>query len=158
MRSYSWEETIPIFYSYVFVPFTVTFELIESFCNRSRVLLHWRNMVLVLVVLVDSMEQLVWLKINSLVSCSVHLAKLEFFLVLWTKYYWSSYNIVLTDVHLDCEGRIANFLGTSDSILYSYGLSTMFSAIPAFCKKGDIVVVWVIFYLNCSSSFLYGIE
>ncbi|XP_057501331.1 long chain base biosynthesis protein 1-like [Actinidia eriantha] len=45
------------------------------------------------------------------------------------------------DVHLDCEGKIANFLGTPDSILYSYGLSTMFSAIPAFCKKGDMVVV-----------------
>ncbi|MCD9640666.1 serine palmitoyltransferase component [Datura stramonium] len=44
------------------------------------------------------------------------------------------------DVHLDCEARIAKFLGTPDSILYSYGLSTMFSAIPAFCKKGDVVV------------------
>ncbi|GAB4852540.1 serine palmitoyltransferase component [Ancistrocladus abbreviatus] len=45
------------------------------------------------------------------------------------------------DVHLDCEARIAKFLGTADSILYSYGLSTMFSAIPAFCKKGDVIVV-----------------
>ncbi|KAI3790288.1 hypothetical protein L2E82_03227 [Cichorium intybus] len=45
------------------------------------------------------------------------------------------------DVHLDCEARIARFLGTPDSILYSYGLSTMFSAIPAFCKKGDVVIV-----------------
>ncbi|KAK1409898.1 hypothetical protein QVD17_36427 [Tagetes erecta] len=45
------------------------------------------------------------------------------------------------DVHLDCETKIAEFLGTPDSILYSYGLSTMFSAIPAFCKKGDIIVV-----------------
>ncbi|XP_065852277.1 long chain base biosynthesis protein 1-like isoform X1 [Euphorbia lathyris] len=45
------------------------------------------------------------------------------------------------DVHLDCEARIAKFLGTPDSILYSYGLSTMFSAIPSFCKKGDIIVV-----------------
>ncbi|KHG11838.1 Serine palmitoyltransferase 1 [Gossypium arboreum] len=45
------------------------------------------------------------------------------------------------DVHLDCEARIANFLGTHDSILYSYGLSTLFSAIPCFCKKGDIIVV-----------------
>ncbi|OAY35204.1 long chain base biosynthesis protein 1 [Manihot esculenta] len=45
------------------------------------------------------------------------------------------------DVHLDCEARIAKFLGTPDSILYSYGLSTMFSAIPCFCKKGDIIVV-----------------
>ncbi|XP_031257047.1 long chain base biosynthesis protein 1 [Pistacia vera] len=45
------------------------------------------------------------------------------------------------DVHLDCEARIARFLGTPDSILYSYGLSTMFSAIPCFCKKGDVIVV-----------------
>ncbi|KAK9111398.1 hypothetical protein Scep_018917 [Stephania cephalantha] len=45
------------------------------------------------------------------------------------------------DVHLDCEDRISRFLGTPDSILYSYGLSTTFSAIPAFCKKGDVIVV-----------------
>ncbi|GLT42401.1 hypothetical protein SLA2020_164030 [Shorea laevis] len=45
------------------------------------------------------------------------------------------------DVHLDCEARVAKFLGTPDSILYSYGLSTMFSAIPCFSKKGDIIVV-----------------
>ncbi|KAK9266006.1 hypothetical protein L1049_027100 [Liquidambar formosana] len=45
------------------------------------------------------------------------------------------------DVHLDCEARIAKFLGTPDSVLYSYGISTTFSAIPAFCKKGDIIVV-----------------
>ncbi|CAL1367315.1 unnamed protein product [Linum trigynum] len=45
------------------------------------------------------------------------------------------------DVHLDCESRISKFLGTPDSILYSYGLSTMFSAIPCFAKKGDVIVV-----------------
>ncbi|XP_043702157.1 long chain base biosynthesis protein 1b [Telopea speciosissima] len=44
------------------------------------------------------------------------------------------------DVHIDCEERISKFLGTPDSILYSYGISTMFSAIPALCKKGDIIV------------------
>ncbi|PWZ36793.1 Long chain base biosynthesis protein 1a [Zea mays] len=44
------------------------------------------------------------------------------------------------DVHLDCESKIAKFLGTPDSILYSYGISTIFSVIPAFCKKGDIIV------------------
>ncbi|KAL2542299.1 Long chain base biosynthesis protein 1 [Abeliophyllum distichum] len=44
------------------------------------------------------------------------------------------------DVHLDCEARIAKFLGTSNSILYAYGLSTMFSIIPAFSKKDDIIV------------------
>ena len=52
-----------------------------------------------------------------------------------------NYNLYFVDVHLDCEARIAKFLGTPDSILYSYGLSTMFSAIPAFCKKRDIIVV-----------------
>ncbi|KAJ3679812.1 hypothetical protein LUZ60_016090 [Juncus effusus] len=44
------------------------------------------------------------------------------------------------DVHLDCETRIAKFIGTPDSILYSYGISTIFSVIPAFCKKGDIII------------------
>ncbi|XP_038974616.1 long chain base biosynthesis protein 1b-like [Phoenix dactylifera] len=44
------------------------------------------------------------------------------------------------DVHLDCETKIAKFLGTPDSVLYSYGISTIFSVIPAFCKKGDIIV------------------
>ncbi|KAG8074284.1 hypothetical protein GUJ93_ZPchr0006g41675 [Zizania palustris] len=44
------------------------------------------------------------------------------------------------DVHLDCEAKIAKFLGTPDSILYSYGISTIFSVIPAFCKRGDIIV------------------
>ncbi|PKA62843.1 Long chain base biosynthesis protein 1a [Apostasia shenzhenica] len=44
------------------------------------------------------------------------------------------------DVHLDCESKISKFLGTPDSVLYSYGISTIFSVIPAFCKKGDIIV------------------
>ncbi|KAJ6821935.1 long chain base biosynthesis protein 1b [Iris pallida] len=44
------------------------------------------------------------------------------------------------DVHLDCETKIAQFLGTPDSILYSYGISTIFSVIPCFAKKGDIIV------------------
>ncbi|URD97064.1 Serine palmitoyltransferase [Musa troglodytarum] len=47
------------------------------------------------------------------------------------------------DVHLDCETRIAKFMGTPDSIIYSYGIygiSTIFSVIPAFCKKGDMIV------------------
>ena len=29
---------------------------------------------------------------------------------------------------------------TSDSILYSYGLATTSSVIPAFCKQGDIII------------------
>ncbi|CAL9036898.1 unnamed protein product [Musa banksii] len=30
-------------------------------------------------------------------------------------------------------------MGTPDSIIYSYGISTIFSVIPAFCKKGDMI-------------------
>lgn len=44
------------------------------------------------------------------------------------------------DVHLDCEARISKFLGTPDSILYSYGLATTASTIPAFCKRGDLII------------------
>lgn len=62
--------------------------------------------------------------------------------------------VIYVDVHLDCEARIARFLGTPDSILYSYGLSTMFSAIPAFCKKGDVVIVWV-WGQTCHFSHIY---
>ncbi|KAG6332951.1 hypothetical protein ID866_6136, partial [Astraeus odoratus] len=44
------------------------------------------------------------------------------------------------DVHLDLEKDIADFLGTESSILYSQGFSTISSVIPAFCKRGDIIV------------------
>eukprot|EP00250_Pteridium_aquilinum_P020600 c24875_g1_i1 orf=202-2427(+) len=44
------------------------------------------------------------------------------------------------DVHLDCELKISEFLGTRDSILYSYGLATAASTIPAFCKRGDLIL------------------
>ncbi|KIY68343.1 serine palmitoyltransferase [Cylindrobasidium torrendii FP15055 ss-10] len=44
------------------------------------------------------------------------------------------------DVHLDLERDIAEFLGTEAAILYSQGFSTITSVIPAFCKRGDIIV------------------
>ncbi|KAH0587433.1 hypothetical protein H2248_006222 [Termitomyces sp. 'cryptogamus'] len=44
------------------------------------------------------------------------------------------------DVHMDLERDIADFLGTEASILYSQGFSTISSVIPAFCKRGDIIV------------------
>ncbi|KAH6901998.1 serine palmitoyltransferase [Coprinopsis sp. MPI-PUGE-AT-0042] len=44
------------------------------------------------------------------------------------------------DVHMDLERDIADFLGTEASILYSQGFSTVSSVIPAFCKRGDIIV------------------
>ncbi|KAF8622397.1 hypothetical protein AX15_007049 [Amanita polypyramis BW_CC] len=44
------------------------------------------------------------------------------------------------DVHMELERDIADFLGTGASILYSQGFSTISSVIPAFCKRGDIIV------------------
>lgn len=43
------------------------------------------------------------------------------------------------DVHLELEGRLAKFLGAEEAILYSYGFSTVASAIPAYSKRGDIL-------------------
>ena len=44
-----------------------------------------------------------------------------------------------SDVHVHLEERLANFLGTGQAVLYSYGFSTIASAIPAYAKKGDII-------------------
>lgn len=44
------------------------------------------------------------------------------------------------DVHMDLENDIADFLGAEAAILYSQGFSTISSVIPAFCKRGDIIV------------------
>eukprot|EP00127_Corallochytrium_limacisporum_P002887 Clim_evm66s142 gene=Clim_evmTU66s142 len=43
------------------------------------------------------------------------------------------------DVHLDLEQRLSEFFGTEESILYSYGFSTIASVIPAYAKRTDIV-------------------
>ncbi|KAI0089431.1 serine palmitoyltransferase [Irpex rosettiformis] len=44
------------------------------------------------------------------------------------------------DVHMKLEEDIADFLGTEAAIIYSQGFSTISSVIPAFCKRGDIIV------------------
>lgn len=41
---------------------------------------------------------------------------------------------------MELEKKIANFFGTEEAILYSFGFSTLASAIPAYAKKGDIIV------------------
>lgn len=41
---------------------------------------------------------------------------------------------------MDLEKEIAEFLGTEACILYSQGFSTISSVIPAFIKRGDIIV------------------
>lgn len=38
------------------------------------------------------------------------------------------------------EQDIASFLGTESAIIYSQAFSTISSVIPAFCKRGDIIV------------------
>lgn len=43
--------------------------------------------------------------------------------------------------HLDLESTIANFMGTPESITYSDATATISSVIPAFAKRGDIVIL-----------------
>ncbi|CAO1614307.1 unnamed protein product [Parajaminaea phylloscopi] len=44
------------------------------------------------------------------------------------------------DVHVALESEIARFLGSEAAIIYSQGFSTISSVIPAFSKRGDIIV------------------
>ncbi|KII72452.1 Serine palmitoyltransferase 1 [Thelohanellus kitauei] len=44
-----------------------------------------------------------------------------------------------TDVHLLLESTIARFCNSEKSIVYSYGFSTISSAIASYCKKQDII-------------------
>ena len=45
------------------------------------------------------------------------------------------------DAHLELEKRIAAFMKVEEAIIYSYGFSTVASAIAAYAKKGDILYV-----------------
>lgn len=45
------------------------------------------------------------------------------------------------DVHLELEERLAKFMGTEEAVVYSYGFSTIASAIPAYSKKNDVIFV-----------------
>jgi len=45
------------------------------------------------------------------------------------------------DAHIYLEEEIANFLGVDEAILYSYGFSTIASAIPAYAKRGDLLFI-----------------
>ncbi|CAK7240890.1 MAG: serine palmitoyltransferase component [Sporothrix thermara] len=44
------------------------------------------------------------------------------------------------DVHMKTEADIANYLGTGGCIVYAQAFSTISSVIPAFCKRGDVIV------------------
>lgn len=43
-------------------------------------------------------------------------------------------------MHVQLERDLASFLGTESAIIYSQGFSTMSAVIPAFSKRGDIIV------------------
>ena len=45
------------------------------------------------------------------------------------------------DVHLQLEDAIRRYCGTEDAIIYSYDVVTPASAVPAFAKRGDLLVV-----------------
>lgn len=45
------------------------------------------------------------------------------------------------DVHLELEERLAKFMNVEEAVVYSYGFSTIASAIPAYCKRKDLVFV-----------------
>ncbi len=45
----------------------------------------------------------------------------------------------LLDVHLDLEKKIADYLGTEEAVLYSYGFSAIASVIPAYSKRTDVI-------------------
>ncbi|PKS10858.1 hypothetical protein jhhlp_002615 [Lomentospora prolificans] len=44
------------------------------------------------------------------------------------------------DVHMKTEADIASYIGTEACIVYAQAFSTISSVIPAFCKRGDIIV------------------
>lgn len=44
------------------------------------------------------------------------------------------------DVHLDLQKELARTFGTEAAIIYAQGYSAVASVIPAFSKKGDIIV------------------
>lgn len=43
------------------------------------------------------------------------------------------------DVHVYLEEKLAAYFGAEQAVLYSYGFSTLASAVPAYAKKGDII-------------------
>ncbi|KAJ1565182.1 serine palmitoyltransferase component [Nowakowskiella sp. JEL0078] len=44
------------------------------------------------------------------------------------------------DVHMELEQKLALFVGAEAAIIYSQGFSTIASSLPAFAKRGDIIV------------------
>ncbi|XP_046405751.1 serine palmitoyltransferase 1 [Ischnura elegans] len=45
------------------------------------------------------------------------------------------------DVHLELEEKLAKFVNMEEAVVYSYGFSTIASAIPAYSKRADLIFV-----------------
>lgn len=58
---------------------------------------------------------------------------------------------MITDVHIELEEKLARFMEMEEAIIYSYGFSTVTSAIQAYVKAKDIVYVYVVeqYVSNC---------
>ena len=59
------------------------------------------------------------------------------------KCYNTIFGHILLDVHLKLEEKLAQYMGCEEAILYSYGFSTVASAIPAYAKRGDVIFALV---------------
>ena len=46
----------------------------------------------------------------------------------------------ITEIHKELEGRIANFYGTEDAIVFPSGYGTNIGVISALCNEGDIII------------------
>lgn len=44
-------------------------------------------------------------------------------------------------MHLELEDKIATFTSTEEAIVYSYDVATISSVIPAFAKRGDLLLI-----------------
>ena len=58
------------------------------------------------------------------------------------------------DVHMNLERDLASFLGAQSAIIYAQAFSTISSVIPAFAKRGDIIIA----DRGCSFSIRQGIQ
>lgn len=47
----------------------------------------------------------------------------------------------ISDVHVQLEEALARHMGTDEAIIFSYDMLTVASTLPAFSKRGDLVVV-----------------
>ena len=57
-----------------------------------------------------------------------------------SRYLFNFFKPTLVDVHTVFEAELAAFLGTEAAIIYPQGFAAVSSVIPAFAKRGDIIV------------------